>query len=122
MGIIVALVALTGASHAQAGESLKTKAEKKVTKMESYLGLPVESVLCHRKVALDFDRGYGHLKGLKCRTGYIYGSDHWEIVWWLPREQDLVQGQSVSTPWYNGDWYVDCRMTDEKAPVSKSAG
>ncbi|HTU15322.1 MAG TPA: hypothetical protein VMF31_08995 [Solirubrobacterales bacterium] len=54
------------------------------------------------------------MKAFKCRTRYEFGADSWDWAYWLPKFGHISIMESIRSPWYNGDWYVDCRQTESK--------
>lgn len=118
--IAAAILLLGGAASAVGAEAgsgastqLTAKVERKVVKREETANRAVDSVRCKHHPSMDDRSGRKLLRGYKCRVRYGFGADvwQWEFVdekgesWW---------GMSINTPWYNGDWYVDCRQTETK--------
>lgn len=120
--IVIAFFVLGGSSGAAAAgdESalLQAKVERRVMKMENEFGLPVDSVRCRHHQKDDDLNSSPPLKAFKCRIRYSFGADHWE--WnYADASGELHWGQTVGSPWYNGDWLVDCRQTESKGFCAK---
>jgi len=112
----------TAAESGSAGSiSLQAKkVEREISTMETRGGRSTDSVRCKRGIFRDWDAGMGKLKAFKCRIRYDFGSDTWEWAYWLPKFGHISIMESIRTPGYRGDWYVDCRQTESKGFCLKS--
>ena len=112
LGVVPSISADSTATAASPG--LIAKVERDLVKTERGWGLPIDSARCRLTERPEFDAGIGALKTFKCGVRYRFGSDHWLFAYWLKSRQHISAMMSISTPWYNGDWYVDCRQTETK--------
>lgn len=103
-------------------DRLRLRVEADVAKSENTLNLPVSEVRCLRHAERDTNAGLGKLKAFKCRVVYEFGSDHLEWAYWLPSRQHVSIGISIRSPWYNGDWLVDCRQTETRKSCEQLGG